>query len=75
MTELELLDHRRALVVLSADLQRATLSRRLARVQDSPGRAAFDLALEAASRPDIRRATVVVALFAWRALRRARFRN
>jgi hypothetical protein len=70
MTELEQLERRRALVVLSADLQRATLSRRLSRVEANPGRTAIDLALCAAGRPDVRRAIVVATLFAWRALRR-----
>ena len=48
MTELEILRRRRELVVLSAELQRATLVRRLDRVQRHPLHSALGLAKSAA---------------------------
>lgn len=71
MTELAWLEQRRELVALSCDLQRATLSRRLARVESHPTRAALGFALSVAGRPAALRSLIAVALFAWRALRRA----
>ncbi len=71
MTELDQLEQRRALVALSCDLQRATLARRLARVNAHPTRAALGFALSVAGRPAALRSLVAAALFAWRALRRA----
>jgi len=41
VTELETLHRRRELVLLSAELQRATLARRIARVETSPVRMAL----------------------------------
>ncbi len=49
MTELEILRRRRELVVLSAELQRATLVRRLERVDRHPLHAALGFAKHAAS--------------------------
>ena len=69
MTEIALLEQRRKLVALSAQLQRATLARRLAYVQNNPGRVVLDAAVSAARSSEVRRAAVVVALFAWRALK------
>ena len=51
MTELEILRRRRELVLLSAQLQRATVARRLERIQGSPVRAVLGLASSAASVP------------------------
>jgi hypothetical protein len=51
VTELEVLRRRRELVVLSAELQRATVTRRLERIQASPARAALGLATKAVSIP------------------------
>ena len=51
MTELEILRRRRELVVLSAQLQRATVTRRLERIETSPARVALRLATGAASVP------------------------
>ncbi|HXF80929.1 MAG TPA: hypothetical protein VN598_18825 [Usitatibacter sp.] len=48
MTELEILRRRRELVVLSAELQRATLVRRLERVQDHPLHSVLGFAKRAA---------------------------
>lgn len=51
MTELEQLKQRRELVVLAAELQRATIARRLERVQANPARRALGIAASAVSRP------------------------
>ena len=51
MTELEQLRQRRELVVLSAELQRATIVRRLERIQVNPARRIFSLVSGAVSRP------------------------
>ncbi|HEX4782365.1 MAG TPA: hypothetical protein VH301_16525 [Usitatibacter sp.] len=49
MTELEILKRRRELVVLSAELQRATVVRRLERVGHHPAHKALGFAKKAAS--------------------------
>ena len=51
MTELEILRRRRELVVLSAQLQRVTVTRRLERINASPARIALGLATSAVSVP------------------------
>ena len=51
MTELEELRQRRELVVLAAELQRATIVRRLERVQANPARRLLGFAAAAVSRP------------------------
>jgi hypothetical protein len=51
MTELDILRRRRELVVLSAELQRATIARRLDRLQINPLRAALGQVARVASRP------------------------
>jgi hypothetical protein len=51
MTEIEILRRRRELVVLSAELQRATIARRLDRLHVNPARRALGYAAKVASRP------------------------
>lgn len=51
MTELEQLRQRRELVVLAAELQRATIVRRMERVQVNPARRFLGFAASAVSRP------------------------
>ena len=51
MTELEALRQRRDLVLLSAELQRATIVRRIEHVERHPVRLAFGLAASAATVP------------------------
>jgi len=51
MTEIDTLRRRRELVVLSAELQRATIARRLSRVEANPARVALGYAAKVASRP------------------------
>lgn len=51
MTELEILRRRRELVLLSAGLQRATLARRLERIDRHPAHAVLRFAARAASLP------------------------
>jgi hypothetical protein len=51
VTELEILHRRRELVMLSAELQRATIARRLAHVEANPARIALGFAKRAVSVP------------------------
>ncbi|HSN20327.1 MAG TPA: hypothetical protein VLS49_06605 [Usitatibacter sp.] len=51
MTEIETLQRRRELVTLSAELQRATIARRLSRIEANPARVALGYAAKVASRP------------------------
>ncbi|HET7731581.1 MAG TPA: hypothetical protein VFK48_16280 [Usitatibacter sp.] len=51
MTELEQLRQRRELVVLAAELQRATIVRRLERIEVNPARRLLGFAAGMASRP------------------------
>ena len=51
MTELEILRRRRELVLLSAGLQRATLVRRLERIDRHPAHAVLRFAAKAATLP------------------------
>ncbi len=51
MTEIEVLRKRRELVMLSAQLQRATIARRLARIDANPARVALGYVAKVASRP------------------------
>lgn len=51
MTELEILARRRELVLLSAELQRATLARRMQRIETNPARVALGIASRAVSVP------------------------
>jgi hypothetical protein len=51
MTEIDVLQRRRELVVLSAELQRAAIARRLSRIEANPARVALGYAAKVASRP------------------------
>ena len=51
MTEIDTLRRRRELVMLSAELQRATIARRLSRIEANPARVALGYAAKVASRP------------------------
>ena len=51
MTELEILARRRELVLLSAELQRATMMRRMQRIETNPARIALGIASRAVSVP------------------------
>jgi len=51
MTELEQLRQRRELVILAAELQRATVVRRLERIQANPAKRVLGIAANAVSRP------------------------
>lgn len=69
MTEIERLRQRRELVVLAAELQRATITRRLERVEANPARALVNFATNAASRPamlTVGAAALKFALRAWK---------
>ena len=72
MTELAVLERRRELVELSASLQRATISRRLAAVEARPGRSLAQLVMQVASKPIARRVAFAAAAVAWRAFRKRR---
>lgn len=51
MTEIDTLQRRRELVMLSAELQRATIARRLSRIEANPARVALGYAAKVARRP------------------------
>ncbi|HYA76360.1 MAG TPA: hypothetical protein VED83_05575 [Burkholderiaceae bacterium] len=59
MTRLQLLARRRELLVLSAQLQRATIKARLDRVQANPGWALFEFAVRLLQRPSVRTAALI----------------
>jgi hypothetical protein len=69
VTELEALRQKRELVVLAAQLQRATVLRRLERLRTNPTRRVFGLAAMAARRPalvSVGTAAARLALRLWR---------
>ena len=70
MTEIEILHRRRELVLLSAELQRAAIARRLARIEVNPARVALGYAAKAVSRPMLLKAGSAAVAFAVRAYRR-----
>ena len=61
MTELEVLRRRRDLVLLSAELQRATIARRIEHVEHHPVHLALGLAASAATVPILIKAGSLVA--------------
>ena len=69
MSELDVLQRRKELVLLSCDLQRATLTRRLGRIQRNPVRLALGAAAGAVSRPMVWRLGVSALGFAVKAYR------
>ena len=70
MTELEQLRQRRELVVLAAELQRATIVRRLERVEANPARRLLGYAANAVRRPAMLSLGTAAVRYAVRALRR-----
>lgn len=70
MTELDLLKRRRELVVLAANLQRATIVRRLERIQDNPARRILGYAANVVRRPALMSLGAAAMRFAVRAYRR-----
>jgi hypothetical protein len=70
VTELEQLRQRRELVVLAAELQRATVVRRLERIQTNPARRLLGLAANVASRPALLSLGTAAVRYAIRAYRR-----
>lgn len=70
MTELEELRQRRELVVLAAELQRATVVRRLERIQENPTRRLLGFAANLASRPALLSLGTAAVRYAIRAYRR-----
>lgn len=75
MTELEILRQRRELVVLAAELQRATIVRRLERIEVNPARRLLRVAAAAASRPALLSLGTAAVRFAVRAYRRRSARS
>ena len=69
VSELELLRRRRELVLLSCDLQRATLARRLGHIQRNPVRRALGAAATAIKRPMVWRLGTTAMAFAVKAYR------
>jgi len=70
VTELEELQQRRSLVVLAAELQRATVIRRMERLRGNATRRVFGLAALAARRPAAITLGTAAAKFALRLWRR-----
>ncbi|MGZ5032230.1 MAG: hypothetical protein ACXWAC_03445 [Usitatibacter sp.] len=70
MTELEILRRRRELVVLAARLQRATVVRRLERIEANPARRVLEFAARAVRRPALLSLGGAAVRFAVRAYRR-----
>lgn len=70
MTELEELKQRRELLVLAAELQRATVMRRLERLRGNPARRVLGLAAMAAKRPAVLTLGTAAAKLALRLWRR-----
>jgi hypothetical protein len=70
VTELELLKSRRELVVLAANLQRATIVRRLERIEDNPARRLLGYAANVVRRPALMSLGAAAMRFAVRAYRR-----
>ena len=70
MTEIDILHRRRELVLLSAELQRAAIARRLARIEVNPARVALGYAAKVVSRPMLLKAGSAAVAFAVRAYRR-----
>ena len=75
MTEMEVLRKRRELVLLSAELQRATIARRLARIDSNPARVALGYAAKVASRPVLVTLGTRAVRLALRAYRRRSEKN
>ena len=70
MSELDVLRQRRELVLLSCDLQRATLSRRLGHIQRNPLGIAMGAAVKAVKRPMVWRLGTTALAFAFKAYRK-----
>lgn len=70
MSETDTLRQRHELVLLSAELQRSTIARRLGRIQANPVRVAAGMVANAASRPLVWRLGAASVAFAWRAFRK-----
>jgi hypothetical protein len=72
VTELETLRQRRELVVLAAELQRATIVRRLGRIEVNPARKLLGVAASVARRPALLSLGTAALRLAVRAYRRRR---
>jgi len=75
MSELAVLRQRKELVLLSADLQRATITRRLESIRTNPLRNALGAVTSALSRPMVWRLGTTAVAFALRAYRQSRRRR
>jgi hypothetical protein len=75
MTELEALRQKRNLVVLAAQLQRATVLRRMERLGSNPARRVLGMAMLAARRPAVMTLGTAAARFALRAWKRRSLRR
>ena len=70
MTELEQLRQRRELVVLAAELQRATVVRRLERIEANPARRWVGIAASVVARPALLSIGTAAVRYAVRAYKR-----
>jgi hypothetical protein len=69
MSELDVLQRRKKLVLLSCDLQRATITRRIVNIQRNPVRRALGAAAGAVSRPMVWKFGTTALAFAVKAYR------
>jgi len=69
MSELDVLERRKKLVLLSCDLQRATIARRIGNIKRNPVRKALGAAAGAVSRPMVWRLGTTALAFAVKAYR------
>lgn len=75
MTEAETLKQRRELVLLSAELQRATITRRLERIEVNPARRILGFAASAVRNPALFKVGTALVLYAVRAYRNKRLKR
>jgi hypothetical protein len=69
VTELEQIRRRRELLVLTAELQRATVVRRLERIQANPARGVLAFAARAAKNPALMTVGTAALRLVWRKYR------
>ncbi len=72
MTEADTLRQRRELVLLAAELQRATIARRIERIEVNPARRILGAAASVVRNPAVFKVGTALAAFAFRAYRNRR---
>lgn len=72
MTELAVLERRRELILLSASLQRATISRRIAAFEAHPAQSVISFVVSLVRKPMAARLGLAAAAMLWRSIRKRR---